>query len=401
MNNINSANMIEQEFITRREKFLEQLAAYTLIDIGTISNAGITKNGYRCDVYTFRLQTSQRVTYTGVEILMPGNGAGGINIEPNGATCIVLCTYSTPVSSSEKAINEITPPYDPRNLKCIPIGNAYSWVSGLRIESNGNLTLYSPNAFLRLRIDGSLIFDQTDLQQVLIHNDGSIDIFNNQRREYHKADGSYYRYIKGVEPGSFTLFESFLNNVKDIFITSIDNFEWEDGDTSEWEQMMNHNSWRRHEQHNYNTGVRFIAQYDEDGNLVSEETFNPDGSRLLSNIDSNGNNLFNRLIDGDGAISMEIGDGAYTLTIEADGTVTEHQSGPKAIDSDGAIDIMANGADLVTIGNAVSTLGALFAQLCDALSAHHSEGSPAAHTSSAWAAAMITPLKQLAGQVLG
>jgi hypothetical protein len=64
-----------------------------------------------------------------------------------------------------------------------------------------------------------------------------------------------------------------------------------------------------------------------------------------------------------------------------------------------AMKLVTSGSGLVEIGNAVDSLGGILDALMTALASLHTEGSPAAHTASSWAASDIAPLKAKIAQV--
>jgi hypothetical protein len=64
-----------------------------------------------------------------------------------------------------------------------------------------------------------------------------------------------------------------------------------------------------------------------------------------------------------------------------------------------AMKVSTSGSGLIELGNAVDSLGGILDALMTALASLHTEGSPAAHTASLWAASDITPLKAKIAQV--
>ncbi|GHV79118.1 hypothetical protein AGMMS49944_09090 [Spirochaetia bacterium] len=88
-----------------------------------------------------------------------------------------------------------------------------------------------------------------------------------------------------------------------------------------------------------------------------------------------------------------------TSTIIADKGKITFDNGKNKFELDGAVSLVSTGSDLVEIGNTVDTLGGILDALFTSLTSLHTEGSPAAHTASAWAASDITPLKAKTAQV--
>jgi hypothetical protein len=88
-----------------------------------------------------------------------------------------------------------------------------------------------------------------------------------------------------------------------------------------------------------------------------------------------------------------------TSTIVADKGKISFDNGKNKFELDGPVSLVSTGSDLVEIGNTVDTLGGIFDSLFTSLTSLHTEGSPAAHTASAWAASDIAPLKAKTAQV--
>jgi hypothetical protein len=88
-----------------------------------------------------------------------------------------------------------------------------------------------------------------------------------------------------------------------------------------------------------------------------------------------------------------------TATIVADKDKVIFDNGKNKFELSGAVSLVSTGNELVEIGNAVDTLGGILDALFTSLISLHTEGSPAAHTASAWASSDITPLKLKAAQI--
>jgi hypothetical protein len=398
--------MVEQDRMTERDHWLDQLSNFVIVDMGIISSPSLTMGGYRCRVKPFRLYSGQQIVYENVEILLPGNKAVGIDIDLDGTACLIFGPYSSSVSIENRTLAGMNSPYDQRYLKCMPIGNSATWMSRLRFSNIGECSYLTPTSSFSFRIDGSVSYNQESPQQAITCDSSGIirQTTPNITSEY-RPDGSYMRCTWGVEPGSISKLESFLDNIIDTFYMSTEVFEEKDGEETLWEQLLTFEKWFRHEQHDITSGIKFVELYDANGNVLSYEEWNPDGSRLLINTDADGVNLFSRLIESDGAVTLEIGDAKYTLSIAADGTVTESADKDRSIGSNGStvitsvgdlsvssdanvtLESTANG--LLTIGNTVNTLGKFLDTIYTQLTSLHTEGSPAAHTASAWAASWI------------
>lgn len=329
MSNVLQDNLKEQERLTARDRFLDQLTGYVFVDMGTINNVAQTENGYRCNVNTFRLTGSQPTIYDGVELLMLGSATGGINFDLDGSDCIVFGPFSAAVAVGTGSILGPNKPYNPKYLKCLPVSNPAYWDGILEFDIDGNLSYKTETALFRLTVNGSISYIQDNPQQeVIIESDGDIIVKSPSYMFYHRPDGTYYRRVSGVSPGNISFFESYLDNIKDTFWTSIADFQPADNDEEEWQQLLKHKSWRRHEQ--YASGTLTIKLYNSDNKLVSTETIKPDGSRSLLNTDADGNNMFKQDIATDGTVNIQVKedtkitvtDGIITVKIKDKTTIT-------------------------------------------------------------------------------
>jgi hypothetical protein len=396
------SNILNQEKFTKREKFLDQLYAYTIVDMGIITNASFTDFGYRATVRCPRIEHGQQISYENVEVILPGNEGGGITYDLDNCSCIVFGPLSSFVSVDDHRILGPNEPYGQQYLKCMPVNNPAIWEGKGSFDAMGNFSYDTSTSLFQLGIDGSFSFYQKELDQRMSYtSDGGYVISSPSYYYLRQASGAYYRYVRGSEPGSISFFESFKDNIKDTFWTSLEAFEIADSNKTEWDQLLEFMKWRRHASHDTSTDICYIEYYDSSNKLLSREDINPDGSNLLVNTNPSGNNLFSREIKSDGTLTLIVGQDKYKLEIKPDGTVTETQTSDKGITSNTAILIESTGTSLITIKNSIASLGEIFSELCDGLTALHTEGGPAAHTATAWAAEKVAPLKIKAGQVLG
>jgi hypothetical protein len=100
------------------------------------------------------------------------------------------------------------------------------------------------------------------------------------------------------------------------------------------------------------------------------------------------------LIDDD-TITIENGDSTFVMEKEK----ITFDNGKNKFELSGPISLLVTGSELIEIGNAVDSLGGILDALMTSLIGLHTEGSPAAHTATAWAASDITPLKAKVAQV--
>jgi hypothetical protein len=86
-------------------------------------------------------------------------------------------------------------------------------------------------------------------------------------------------------------------------------------------------------------------------------------------------------------------------TFDMSGEKISMENGKNKFELQGAASLVSTGSDLVEIGNSIDTLGGILDALMASLTSLHTEGGPATHTASAWAASDIAPLKAKINQV--
>jgi hypothetical protein len=130
------------------------------------------------------------------------------------------------------------------------------------------------------------------------------------------------------------------------------------------------------------SGLQIIHKDTFDGELISQVLMTDD------KVEVQYKEKAGVLIQDDAILAM-----TETCSLEMSGDTIEVKNSKDTFEMAGQVTLKVTGAELLDIGNAIATLGGILDELCAALSSLHTEGAPASHTASAWAASSIAPLR--------
>ena len=116
--------LFENTLRTQQDAFLNNLQAYTLIDLGTIDFIDAVTG--KAQVRTYRFASGNQVVYKDVEIIYPGNINGALVSTVTGSSCLIFIPYSYVPNIAEQKFNPGRMGYDKAGAKAMPISNGQS-----------------------------------------------------------------------------------------------------------------------------------------------------------------------------------------------------------------------------------------------------------------------------------
>lgn len=225
---------------TKQDKFLDQLGAYTLIDIGIID--AVNADG-RAQVSTCRFSGGRQVVYNNVEIVYPGNTGGAYMSACAGTSCLIFIPYSCMPDTTAQKMRVGASVYSKDGIKVMPISNGQSLKVSTMFDTGGDW--YVGNDIWKLQFAEYFIsLSQGDTLSV------SKDI-----------DGAFHFYYKGKNSGAFTI------DVTDEGI--VKKYDASDGSVK-WTSSMN------------TSGVVSFSQVDSSDNVLSSLQIASDGAMTIN-----------------------------------------------------------------------------------------------------------------------
>jgi hypothetical protein len=403
------------------------ISTLNIVDFGIITESYDRRDedspydGRYCDV----ILTDKR-SIGNVEIVCFGK------IDPeigNGTRCLLFGSRRF-VASLNNMLSSPAPIFSDGTVKALPLG--YSLGSGARLSFESGVNIHAPGGSVSISDNGIVNIQSSGDDGILTRSDtyapdGSVSrVFNeNKTIESLTADGAYKRWNRDEELTVIDYYDRDVSGAEEVCkgeLTAIDD-EWPDKKWQYQEQESVEGGWNKTVTIKNADGIILqTATFDSTGNFsLQRAEQSADGADFLVSMSAgiDGSFAYN-VTDGsaavasitvapDGETKFDIGDGSTVLDLKPDGSmsftltdgfmlditgdITMHSSGNLTLEADGDVALNATAAGKLTVGNSVATLGAMISDLLTALTSLHTEGSPAAHTASAWAAASIAPIQ--------
>lgn len=263
---------------TEEKTFSQRLSSYTIVDIGILESVTKTAAGiygtFRCNRESV---DGSVVRYYDVEILNIGSLRGGFFTGMDGEdTYLLFGTVGSMPSVIDRKSSGTTTPYSILNLKAIGVSSALTWISRAGFDRSGNLLLEFPESHIAFNIDSSVSYTHGTLLQMNRGADGSlfISLFAGQWQLSLSSDGTWY---SALWSGDY---------VVDMRIV------WENGTTEhrKWSRnslsqsqkgdLLNYTDFLYVEKQE-SSGAWSRRQYDQSGNVISEEYVSSSGEYTL------------------------------------------------------------------------------------------------------------------------
>ena len=263
---------------TEERTFSQRLASYTIVDIGILESVTKTAAG----IYgTFRSNRNSVdgsvVRYHDVEILNIGSLRGGFFTGMDGEDTYLL--FGT-VGSMPSVIDRKSPgaavPYSILNLKAIGVSSALTWISRAGFDRSGNLLLEFPESYIAFNVDSSISYTHGTLLQVNKNADGSlfISLFAGQWQLSLSSDGTWYSVLWS---------DDYIVDMRVVRGDgTTEHRKWSRGSLSQSQKgdLLNYTDFLYIEKQE-SDGVWSRRQYDQSGNVISEESVSSSGEYTL------------------------------------------------------------------------------------------------------------------------
>lgn len=380
-----------------RNSLASMIGSLMLIELGVITN--ITEDG-RAAVQLMRLAAGRVIELEDVELLFIGNSRGGAFTYCVGSICLLLCPRTLVEDTKSQLVRaNVNTVHEYAGVKAIPLSNCYQSAVKVDYDDDGgfsvntgdtSLTVTSKGALKALCKNYGMIIDDTGMS-VFTSKGPSSMVYN--------PDGSVMEYLWS-ESKPVYLRTRQADGTEIIWRNGL-----EDATDEQLDDILLYEKWQWKEEYNAD-GTHTTTLYDADGNIIYSISKNADGTE-----DTTSTSPWSVIVtDSDGKEQVTLkatNDGKFTITtedavsIDAKGNVTVTTEGDASVSADGAINIEATKQGLLTLKNAVDSLGGILSTLCDNISKIDTVGSPASHSAGPGIIANMTMLKQKISQVLG
>lgn len=198
---MNSIDALKAGLTNDNDMFLNQLSAYTIVDIGTIKNI---VNG-RALVHGSAFSGTQQVIYQDAEIIFPGNAGGAYMSECSGSPCLIFMPRSCMLDTASKKVRLSAPHYDKTGVKVLPICNGTTSVVKTLFSMNGIYSIVSPHYSCEFTANTITVSYNNDSVSLNIDEKGCCHIIRQG------DDGTYY---KDLNDGKVV--ETWINKDKNV-----------------------------------------------------------------------------------------------------------------------------------------------------------------------------------------
>lgn len=341
---MNSTSALQDTFKSDREKFLDTLSSFVILDIGTIMG---TSDEGRARVVSSTFINDKPVIYEDAEIIFPGNANGTYAAQCAGMSCLIFIPRSCMPKVSDLKLHIGATSYNRSGVKALPIGNGVANNVKTLFSENGRFDIFGQLYSIEFAED-SITYSMNDgVTSVTIDGSGQVYLTR-------QVDSGTYS--KSIEDGGVTT--TWLSQDKDVL----------------WTDKYNPD------------GSRSFVQSDPD-----DESSDP----LFSmNIAADGTVTINTAVD----ISLAT-KGGTSVSIDGDATVSA--KGDVSISSQGDVVLEATGTGTLDIKNSIASLGGMIDDLFTELTSSTpvTYGSPASHMWMPSFVAKITAIKTKWAQV--
>ena len=117
---MNSTETLQHAFKSERERFLNTLSSFVILDIGTVE--GLKPDG-KARVISSTFINNKPVVYEDAEIIYPGNANGTYATECTGMACLIFIPRSCMPNVSDLKLRLGAVSYSKGGVKALPIGN--------------------------------------------------------------------------------------------------------------------------------------------------------------------------------------------------------------------------------------------------------------------------------------
>jgi hypothetical protein len=396
----NAMNMTKQALVspnmTEEDIFASMLGSYSIVDIGVLINMETTSRGFFGAIECSRAGSKDIATvYTGVELLTIGNSMGGLEVPPSGNDKYLCFCPRTAMADtlSGEPLDGNSRQYTIQGMKAIPVVNmarsegarfGIDAVGAFYIEADGLRFNLGPGALCTLSDDiGNIIsldpssgiyislYNGTIVFQTVVGGTWSLTYRGDDTKvlswEQHKPDGSQiqrwgYKAVftheelqAGVE--AYALWTREEKTLADGTKTITEqNIEGDEPIVVYMEELLPDDT-------------KTIMRADPEGNILTNEVWNPDGSYKYTQTDADGNVIRDKEIAADSSVTYlhnnADGDALANISLPADGSISI-----SLLKEDITLTIAADGALEFKSKKAISTeiTGALTAAFKDAIS---------------------------------
>lgn len=136
---MNSTSALQDTFKSDREKFLDTLSSFVILDIGTIMG---TSDEGRARVVSSTFINDKPVIYEDAEIIFPGNANGTYAAQCAGMSCLIFIPRSCMPKVSDLKLHIGATSYNRSGVKALPIGNGVANNVKTLFSENGRLDIF-------------------------------------------------------------------------------------------------------------------------------------------------------------------------------------------------------------------------------------------------------------------
>lgn len=341
---MDSTETLQHTFKSERERFLNTLSSFVILDIGTVE--GLKPDG-KARVISSTFINNKPVVYEDAEVIYPGNANGTYATECTGMACLIFIPRSCMPNVSDLKLRLGAVSYSKGGVKALPIGNGIANRVKTLFNEGGRYNIISQLYSIEFAED-SITYSM---------NDGVTSV---------TIDGSGQVYLtRQVDSGTYS------KSIED------------EGVTTTWLSQ--------------DKGVLWTDRYNPDGSrsFVQSDPDDESSDPLFSmNIAADGTVTINTAVD----ISLAT-KGDTSVSIDGDATVSA--KGDVSISSQGDVVLEATGSGTLDIKNSIASLGGMIDDLFTELTSSTpvTYGSPASHMWMPSFVAKITAIKTKWAQV--
>lgn len=184
---MNSDSTLQGSFKSDRERFLDTLSSFVILDIGTV--AEVDAEG-RARVISSSFMNGKPIVYQDAEIIYPGNANGTYATECTGMACLIFIPRScmSDVTSLELQIGASS--YAKNGVKALPIGNGTANRVKTLFSEAGRYTIFGQLYSIEFSED-SITYSMNDgTTSITIDEEGQVYL------RYRVNDGIYAKSIE-------------------------------------------------------------------------------------------------------------------------------------------------------------------------------------------------------------
>lgn len=184
---MNSNDTLQNTFKTDRERFLDTLSSFVIIDIGTV--AEVNKQG-RARIISSTFINNKQVVYEDAEIVFPGNANGSYAVECTGMACLIFIPRSCMHSVKDLQLHLGAVSYTRSGAKALPIGNGTANNVKTLISEDGRLSLFGQLYSIEFTEDSIVYSMNNGATSITIDETGQVYL------TYQVNEGTYSKSIE-------------------------------------------------------------------------------------------------------------------------------------------------------------------------------------------------------------